>query len=85
MLRAAYPAIKAVAAERRRRAPAALNGNDMDFVAALYANGAQGAFDAVGVHTDTACLTNGPDRYYRDERGPDRPLHVLGATARSTR
>ena len=21
------------------------------------------------MHTDTACLTNGPDRYYRDERG----------------
>ena len=44
-------------------------GNDMDFLAALYSHGAQGHFDAVGVHTDTACLTNGPDAYYRDERG----------------
>ena len=46
-----------------------LIGNDMDFVAALYAHGARGSFDAVGVHTDTACLTDGPGRYYRDERG----------------
>jgi hypothetical protein len=68
LLRSAYPAIKAVQ-------PAdvvvtgGMVGNDMDFLAALYANGAQGSFDAVGVHTDTACLTDGPDSYYRDERG----------------
>ena len=68
LLRAAYPAIKSVQ-------PAdvvvtgATTGNNFDFVEALYANGAGGHFDAVGVHTDTACLTNGPGRYYRDERG----------------
>jgi hypothetical protein len=68
LLRAAYAAIKAVQ-------PAdvvvtgATTGNNFDFVEALYANGAGGHFDAVGVHTDTACLTNGPGRYYRDERG----------------
>jgi Cellulase (glycosyl hydrolase family 5) len=68
LLRAAYPAIKSVQ-------PAdvvvtgATTGNNYDFVEALYANGAGGSFDAVGVHTDTACLTNGPDRYYRDDRG----------------
>jgi hypothetical protein len=44
-------------------------GNNTDFVQALYDHGAQGSFDAVGVHTDTACLTNGPDVHYRDEQG----------------
>jgi hypothetical protein len=68
MVKAAYPRIKAVQ-------PAdvvvtgATTGNNFDFVQALYANGAGGHFDAVGVHTDTACLTNGPGRYYRDEQG----------------
>ena len=41
----------------------------MDFLEQLYASGAQGSFDAVGVHTDTACLTDGPDVIYRDELG----------------
>ena len=41
----------------------------MDFLAALYDHGAQGSFDAVGVHTDTACLIDGPDVCYRDELG----------------
>jgi hypothetical protein len=68
MLRAAYPAIKA-AQPQDVVVTGGTNGNDMDFVAALYAHGARGSFDAVGVHTDTACLTNGPSRYYRDERG----------------
>jgi hypothetical protein len=68
LLRAAYAEIKSVQ-------PAdvvvtgATTGNNFDFVQALYANGAGGHFDAVGVHTDTACLTNGPGRYYRDELG----------------
>ena len=68
MLRAAYPAIKA-AQPSDAVVTGGLNGNDTDFVAALYANGAQGAFDAIGVHTDTACLLDHPDRYYRDAQG----------------
>jgi len=68
MLRAAYPAIKA-AQPSDVVVTGGLNGNDTDFVAALYANGAQGAFDAIGVHTDTACLLDHPDRYYRDTAG----------------
>jgi hypothetical protein len=68
MLRAAYPAIKA-AQPRAAVVTGGLVGNDMDFVEQLYRHGAQGSFDAVGVHTDTACLTNGPGRFYRDERG----------------
>jgi Cellulase (glycosyl hydrolase family 5) len=68
LLRAAYPAIKAVQPSDIV-VTGGMVGNNMDFLAALYANGAQGSFDAVGVHTDTACLTSGPDAYYRDERG----------------
>jgi hypothetical protein len=68
LLRSAYPAIKAVQPSDVV-VTGGMVGNNMDFLAALYANGAQGSFDAVGVHTDTACLTSGPDSYYRDERG----------------
>jgi hypothetical protein len=68
MLRAAYPAIKA-AQPGDTVVTGGMVGNNMDFVAALYDAGAQGSFDAVGVHTDTACLTNSPDVFYRDERG----------------
>ena len=68
MVKAAYPAIKA-AQPSDVVLTGGTAGNDMDFLQALYDHGAQGHFDAVGVHTDTACLTNGPDAYYRDERG----------------
>ncbi len=68
MLRAVYPAIKSVQ-PGDAVITGGMVGNDMDFLQALYDHGAQGAFDAVGVHTDTACLTNGPDIHYRDERG----------------
>jgi hypothetical protein len=68
LLKAAYPAIK-------NADPAAtvlvggLVANDFDFLEALYANGAKGSFDAVGVHTDTACLTTDPREYYREPSG----------------
>jgi Bacterial Ig domain len=68
LLKAAYPAIK-------NADPAAtvvvggLVANDFDFVEQLYANGAKGSFDAVGVHTDTACLTTDPREYYREPSG----------------
>jgi Cellulase (glycosyl hydrolase family 5) len=68
LLRAAYPAIKAVQ-PGDVVVTGGMVGNNMDFLSALYDHGAQGSFDAVGVHTDTACLTSGPDAYYRDERG----------------
>jgi hypothetical protein len=68
MLRAAYPAIKAAQPDDTV-VTGGMVANNMDFLSALYDQGAQGSFDAVGVHTDTACLTNSPDVYYRDERG----------------
>jgi len=68
MVKAAYPAIKAVQ-PKDIVVTGGMIGNNMDFLQALYDHGAQGHFDAVGVHTDTACLVNGPDVIYRDEQG----------------
>jgi hypothetical protein len=47
-------------------------GNNADYVAQLYAKGAKDSFDGLSVHTDTACLTNGPDFYVRDSERGDR-------------
>jgi cellulase (glycosyl hydrolase family 5) len=68
LLRAAYPAIKA-AQPHDVVVTGGMVGNNMDFMQALYDHGAGGYFDAVGVHTDTSCLTNSPNIYYRDPRG----------------
>ena len=46
-----------------------LVGNNYDFVEKLYSHGAQGSFDGVGVHTDTACLSTDPREYYREPNG----------------
>lgn len=60
LLKAAYPAIK-------RGNPHAtvvtggMVGNNFDFLEKLYASGAKGSFDAIGIHTDTACLRTDPD------------------------
>jgi hypothetical protein len=65
LLKAAYPAVKAAD-------PAAVvlagptTGNNYDWIKSLYAAGAKDNFDAVAVHTDTACLTSGPDEFYRE-------------------
>jgi len=68
LLRATYPAIKA----QDPGAPVVIGGlvgNDYDFLQDLYANGAKGAFDVVGVHTDTACVTADPSAFYREANG----------------
>jgi hypothetical protein len=44
-------------------------GNNYGFLEQLYAHGAKGHFDAVGTHTDTACLKAAPDFFYRDPDG----------------
>jgi hypothetical protein len=65
LLRAAYAAIKA-------EDPAAkvafgpTTGNNYAFLEAAYDAGAGGHFDAVSVHTDTACLDRGPGNPYRE-------------------
>lgn len=43
-----------------------LTGNDYPFLEQLYAKGLGGTADAVSVHTDTACLVNGPAVTYRE-------------------
>ncbi len=65
LLKPAYAAIKA-AAPTVPVITGATTGNNYDWVQGLYNAGAKGAFDAVAVHTDTACLVAGPDDYYRD-------------------
>jgi hypothetical protein len=64
-LKASYTAIKG-ADPAAKVVFSPLTGNNYDFVAAAYAQGAKGYFDAMAVHTDTACSVAGPTEYYRD-------------------
>ena len=68
LLRAAYPAIKG-ANPAVKLVSTGMVANDRDFLAAVYTAGGGGSFDAVGVHTDTACLLTSPADYYRDPDG----------------
>ena len=68
VVKSAYPAIKAVQPDDLV-VTGATTGNNSDFIEALYKHGVKGSFDAVGVHTDTACLVSSPDVHYRDEQG----------------
>lgn len=71
LLKASYASIKA-AAPSVPVITGATTGNNYDWVTALYNAGAAGSFDAVAVHTDTACLVNGPDDYYRNSPSDPR-------------
>ena len=68
VLRAGHAAVKATD-------PAAtvvlggLVGNHYRYLERVYAAGGGGAFDAVGVHTDAACITAGPGEQYRETDG----------------
>jgi Bacterial Ig domain len=68
LLRAAYPAFKA-GDPGAAVVTGGMVANHADFLQALYAAGAKGSFDAVGIHTDTACLTADPREYYREPSG----------------
>ena len=59
LLKAAYPAIKS-ADPKATVLVGGLTGNDGAYLSQLYADGAKGSFDAVGVHTDTACNIASP-------------------------
>lgn len=65
LLKAAYPAIKA-ADPGATVLVGGLTGNDYSFLEGLYANGAKGYFDAVAVHTDTACNIASPYEFLRE-------------------
>ncbi len=68
LLKAAYPAIKQADPDAAV-ITGGLVANDFEFVEGLLAHGARDAFDAVAVHTDTACLTSPPDEVYREPDG----------------
>jgi hypothetical protein len=68
LLKAAHRSLRR--ADRRARVVVGgLVASDYDFLAALYRHGAKGSFDAVAVHTDTACNTTDPKAYYREPSG----------------
>ena len=68
MVKSAYKAIKAVQ-PRDVVVTGATTGNNYAFIEQLYAHGLKGHFDAIGTHTDTACLVDGPSRMYREPDG----------------
>jgi Bacterial Ig domain len=65
LLKASYAAIKA-SDPAAKVITGPTTGNNYNWIDALYNNGAKGSFDAVAVHTDTACLDRGPDFFYRE-------------------
>jgi hypothetical protein len=67
LLEATYPILKA-AEPNAAVVLGGLTGNDYQFLESVYQAGAKGSFDAVGVHTDTACNVLSP---YEFLRGPD--------------
>ena len=53
-------------------------GNNFGWLDATYRAGAKDAFDAMAVHTDTACLDRGPTSYYREPDGRIGRFAFLG-------
>jgi len=66
LLRATYPAVKA-AEPKATVVLGGLTGNDYPFLEKVYEAGAKGYFDAVGVHTDTACNVLSPYEFLRGQ------------------
>jgi hypothetical protein len=64
LLRATYPAIKG-ADPSATVVLGGLTGNDWEFLEGVYRAGGKGSFDAVGVHTDTACDILSPYDFVR--------------------
>jgi Cellulase (glycosyl hydrolase family 5) len=84
LLKATYPAIKA-ADPSATVVLGGLTGNDYSFLEGVYQAGGKGSFDAVGVHTDTACNVLSPYDFLRgtdDRMIPDsflayREVHAV--------
>jgi hypothetical protein len=68
LLKASYAAAKPVAGSAAILA-GPTTANNAAFIQGLYDRGLKGSFDGVAVHTDTACLTNPPDKFIRDGAG----------------
>ena len=65
LLQAAYPAIKAID-PNVKVAFGPTTGNNYAYLEQAYAAGAKGSFDAVSVHTDTACSITSPNQFYKE-------------------
>jgi hypothetical protein len=65
LLQATYPVVKA-ADPNATVVLGGLTGNDFPFLEGVYQAGGKGFFDAVGVHTDTACNVLPPSEFLRD-------------------
>jgi hypothetical protein len=68
LLQSAYTAVKS-AEPNATVVLGGLAGNDYDFLQGVYQAGGKGYFDAVGVHTDTACNVNSPYTFLRNPDG----------------
>jgi hypothetical protein len=68
LLQATYPVLKA-ADPSATIVLGGLTGNDYPFLAGVYRAGGKGYFDAVGVHTDTACNVLSPYDFLRGQNG----------------
>jgi Cellulase (glycosyl hydrolase family 5) len=68
LLKATYPVVKA-ADPSVTVVLGGLTGNDYPFLEGVYAAGGKGYFDAVGVHTDTACDVDSPYSFLRGADG----------------
>jgi hypothetical protein len=68
LLRATYPVLKA-AEPKATVVLGGLTGNDYPFLEQVYKAGGKGYFDAVGVHTDTACNIVSPYSFLREMDG----------------
>jgi hypothetical protein len=77
LLQAAYPAVKS-AEPAAKVVLGGLTGNDYNFLEGVYEAGVKGYFDAVGVHTDTACDVNSPYLILRDSDERLDPDSFLG-------
>jgi Cellulase (glycosyl hydrolase family 5)/Bacterial Ig domain len=77
LLESAYPAVK-TADPNAQVVLGGLTGNDYNFLEGVYQAGGKGSFDAVGVHTDTACNINSPYTFLRDPDGRLEPDSFLG-------
>jgi hypothetical protein len=77
LLQTAYTAVKS-ADPNAAVVLGGLTGNDYNFLQGVYQAGGKGYFDAVGVHTDTACNTSSPELVLRDANGRLDPDSFLG-------
>jgi hypothetical protein len=65
LLQSAYTAVKS-ADPSTEVVLGGLTGNDYDFLQNVYEAGGKGSFDAIGVHTDTACNISSPYEFMRE-------------------